>query len=118
MLSIFSEDAITPLWSFGKAAVLGFTNRGQTSACYEEYSRCPYNEEQLIEYLNNHNGGFFRLFGTNGFGNFDNHQSSNYQQDHPVHYQIQTSGQQSQASPSKPHHQLSHRPYSKRNSGI
>ncbi|XP_016844711.2 uncharacterized protein LOC107982048 [Nasonia vitripennis] len=62
LLTAFDSSGTSPILSFGRAALLGYTNRGQSSMCYREYSRCPSNPDQLISYLNNHNGGFFRFF--------------------------------------------------------
>lgn len=39
------------------------TAKGNPSVCYRAYSQCPTDPEKLINYLNNHNGGFFRFFG-------------------------------------------------------
>lgn len=50
---------------FGRAALLGLT----ASDCDSAYPRCPRDETQLLYYLNNHRGGFFRFFnGGNSFG--------------------------------------------------
>lgn len=38
------------------------TSRGNTGTCRYAYPECPTDPEQLIHYLNNHNGGFFRFF--------------------------------------------------------
>ncbi|OXU25594.1 hypothetical protein TSAR_015567 [Trichomalopsis sarcophagae] len=62
LLTAFDSSGTSPILSFGRAALLGYTNRGESSMCYREYSRCPSNPDQLISYLNNHNGGFFRFF--------------------------------------------------------
>ena len=56
----------SPLISFGKSALTGYTNRGNPSVCYRDYPKCPRNNADLVNYLNNHNGGFFRFFGNNG----------------------------------------------------
>ncbi|KAL2713722.1 uncharacterized protein V1478_016279 [Vespula squamosa] len=61
--------AESPLLSFGKAALLGYTSKSNPRNCYQEYSKCPRNPDQLIHYLNNHNGGFFRFFNKVNRGN-------------------------------------------------
>ncbi|KAJ8682505.1 hypothetical protein QAD02_018297 [Eretmocerus hayati] len=76
-LSAFDTSGISPLISFGRAALLGYSNRGHSSICYQEYYRCPRRSDQLISYLNNHNGGFFKLFNSNN-GNFYRPQQSYY----------------------------------------
>lgn len=42
---------------------MGYTTRG--SSCYSAFSRCPNDPDQLVNYLNNYNGGFFRYFNGN-----------------------------------------------------
>ncbi|CAL7936561.1 unnamed protein product [Xylocopa violacea] len=54
--------AASPLLYFGRAMILGYSNRGNSRACYEAYPKCPRDMNGLIYYLNNYNGGFFRLF--------------------------------------------------------
>ncbi|XP_075984920.1 uncharacterized protein LOC142982343 [Anticarsia gemmatalis] len=39
------------------------TSKGNPTPCRYAYSQCPNDPESLINYLNNHNGGFFRFFG-------------------------------------------------------
>ena len=52
--------------NFGRATLLGLTGAGE---CDAAYPRCPRDEEQMLHYLNNHRGGFFRFFnGGNSFG--------------------------------------------------
>lgn len=52
--------------NFGRATLLGLTGGGE---CDAAYPRCPRDEEQMLHYLNNHRGGFFRFFnGGNSFG--------------------------------------------------
>lgn len=48
---------------FGRAAFLGVTTKGNPTSCRYAYPQCPNDPEKLINYLNNHNGGFFRFFG-------------------------------------------------------
>lgn len=47
---------------FGRAALLGYNARGDPRSCQTAYPTCPRDSDQLINYLNNHNGGFFRFF--------------------------------------------------------
>lgn len=47
---------------FGRAALLGYNARGDPRSCTTAYPTCPRDPDQLINYLNNHNGGFFRFF--------------------------------------------------------
>lgn len=53
---------VKTFYTFGKAAVLGYSANGDSYKCTRAYPTCPRNPDQLIEYLNNHNGGFFRYF--------------------------------------------------------
>ncbi|KAK2582327.1 hypothetical protein KPH14_004664 [Odynerus spinipes] len=69
LLTNFNFVETSPLLSFGKAALLGYTSRGSPRNCYQEYPKCPRNPDQLIYYLNNHNGGFFRFFNKLGLAN-------------------------------------------------
>lgn len=52
----------SPILVFGRAALLGYTARGDPRQCLTAYPLCPRNPDQLVDYLNNHNGGFFRFF--------------------------------------------------------
>lgn len=56
----FVDDS--PVLSFARAALLGYSSRGDIRACLTAYPTCPRDPEELIHYLNNHNGGFFRFF--------------------------------------------------------
>lgn len=56
----FVDDS--PLLVFGRAALLGYTARGDPRACLIAYPTCPREPDRLVDYLNNHNGGFFRFF--------------------------------------------------------
>lgn len=38
------------------------TSKNNPGSCRYAYSQCPNDPEQLVHYLNNHNGGFFRFF--------------------------------------------------------
>lgn len=54
--------------NFGRAALLGLT----AGECDAAYPRCPRDENQVLYYLNNHRGGFFRFFnGGSSFGGYD-----------------------------------------------
>ncbi|KAK0169025.1 hypothetical protein PV327_002774 [Microctonus hyperodae] len=64
LTTVGSSDA-SPLLNFGKPALMGYANRGNPGICYRQYSKCPRNPNELVNYLNNHNGGFFRFFNTN-----------------------------------------------------
>lgn len=57
--------------NFGRAALLGYSGSGN---CDVAYPKCPRDEEQILFYLNNHRGGFFRFFnGGQSFGGDDNY---------------------------------------------
>lgn len=62
LLSAYNGISTSPLFVFGRAVFLGMTSKGNTGTCRYAYSQCPTDPEQLIHYLNNHNGGFFRFF--------------------------------------------------------
>lgn len=62
LLSGFSSAQMSPVLHFGKAAVLGFAAKGNPRSCQTAYPECPSDADKLIQYLNNHNGGFFRFF--------------------------------------------------------
>ncbi|XP_076262430.1 uncharacterized protein LOC143197687 [Rhynchophorus ferrugineus] len=62
LLSGVNSANMSPVVHFGKAAFLGFASRGNTRQCEYAYPKCPVNPDKLIQYLNNHNGGFFRFF--------------------------------------------------------
>lgn len=53
---------VNTFYTFGKAALLGYSANGDAYKCTKAYPTCPRNPDQLIDYLNNHNGGFFRYF--------------------------------------------------------
>ncbi|XP_015188695.1 PREDICTED: uncharacterized protein LOC107072899 [Polistes dominula] len=72
LLTKFHFIESSPIFNFGKAALLGYTNRNNPNHCYQEYPKCPRNNDQLIHYLNNHNGGFFRYFNQFNRGNIYN----------------------------------------------
>lgn len=52
----------SPLLNFGRAMILGYSNRGSSLACYRAFPKCPRDSNELVYYLNNYNGGLFRLF--------------------------------------------------------
>lgn len=95
---------------FGRAALLGITS-GENS-CNTAYPRCPRNEDDVLYYLNNHRGGFFKFFnGGSAFGDDNSQYNPNLspytqqqqQQQHPqsqpphqVNYQQQTTVQYQQ----------------------
>ncbi|XP_032673618.1 uncharacterized protein LOC116845252 [Odontomachus brunneus] len=57
---------MSPVLNFARAAALGYSSGGNPTACYRAFPRCPRNTGELVHYLNNHNGGFFRFFGGHG----------------------------------------------------
>lgn len=58
---------------YGRAALLGLSS-GEHS-CHTAYPKCPRNEDDLLFYLNNHRGGFFRFFnGGTAFGDDSQYQ--------------------------------------------
>ncbi|XP_017765202.1 PREDICTED: uncharacterized protein LOC108554433 [Eufriesea mexicana] len=61
-LAKFDVAGSSALFNFGRAMILGYSNRGNSMACYEAFPRCPRDTNGLVYYLNNYNGGFFRLF--------------------------------------------------------
>ena len=48
--------------SFGRAILLGITAKGDPNTCFSAYPLCPRDPDGLVDYLNNHNGGFFQFF--------------------------------------------------------
>ncbi|XP_059053074.1 uncharacterized protein LOC131847510 [Achroia grisella] len=62
LLAAYNGISTSPLFVFGRAVLLGMTSKGNTGTCRYAYSQCPTDPEQLVHYLNNHNGGFFRFF--------------------------------------------------------
>lgn len=75
MLAAFNGLSTSPLFVFGRAVFLGVTSKGNTGTCRYAYPLCPTDPDKLVDYLNNHNGGFFRFFNggpppqyPNGFG--------------------------------------------------
>lgn len=62
LLTVLNFVDDSPLLMFGRAALLGYNARGDPRSCTTAYPTCPRDPDQLINYLNNHNGGFFRFF--------------------------------------------------------
>ncbi|KAH8370843.1 hypothetical protein KR093_005194 [Drosophila rubida] len=52
--------AASPALIYGRAALLGIS--GGERSCVRTYEQCPKNEMEIIHYLNNHRGGFFKFF--------------------------------------------------------
>ncbi|XP_036327259.1 uncharacterized protein LOC118739870 [Rhagoletis pomonella] len=53
--------AQSPALIYGRAALLGVS--GGERSCTQTYAKCPKNEYEILYYLNNHRGGFFKFFG-------------------------------------------------------
>lgn len=62
LLTALAPGTSSPLIAFGKSALMGYANKGNPDICYRQYPHCPRNPSDLVDYLNNHNGGFFRFF--------------------------------------------------------
>ncbi|BES93832.1 Hypothetical protein NTJ_06641 [Nesidiocoris tenuis] len=62
LLTVLNFIDESPLLVFGRAALIGYTARGNPHACVTAYPTCPRDPDALVDYLNNHNGGFFRFF--------------------------------------------------------
>ncbi|XP_050355208.1 uncharacterized protein LOC126776603 [Nymphalis io] len=93
LLSAYNGISTNPLFVFGRAIFLGMSSNGNTASCRYAYPLCPTDPEQLVYYLNNHNGGFFRFFnspqqGQQNVEQFYNQLSQNYghQQGQPQNY--------------------------------
>jgi hypothetical protein len=56
-----ASPAASPMFMFGRAALLGATMR-DPYRCYRSFPECPRDPDRLVDYLNNHNGGFFKMF--------------------------------------------------------
>ncbi|EDW46495.1 GM14949 [Drosophila sechellia] len=50
----------SPALIYGRAALLGLS--GGEKSCIQTYVKCPKNDMEIIHYLNNHRGGFFKFF--------------------------------------------------------
>ncbi|XP_064074204.1 uncharacterized protein LOC135193876 [Vanessa tameamea] len=94
LLSAYNGISSNPLFVFGRAVFLGMSSNGNTASCRYAYPLCPTDPEQLVYYLNNHNGGFFRFFnspqqGQQNVEQFYNQLTQNYglyQQGQPQNY--------------------------------
>jgi hypothetical protein len=64
LLTLVNFGDTSPLMVFGRAVLLGVTAQGDPNTCFSAYPACPRDPDRLVDYLNNHNGGFFRFFGT------------------------------------------------------
>ncbi|CAH1961316.1 unnamed protein product [Acanthoscelides obtectus] len=51
----------TPL-IYLSAALLGYTSKSNSDQCTNTFPNCPSDPDKLVQYLNQHNGGFFRFF--------------------------------------------------------
>ncbi|OWR50050.1 hypothetical protein KGM_215225 [Danaus plexippus plexippus] len=60
LLTAYSGLQSTPVQMFGRALLLGASR--SKAACLDAHPLCPTDTEELVHYLNNHNGGFFRFF--------------------------------------------------------
>ncbi|XP_045779572.1 GATA zinc finger domain-containing protein 14 [Maniola jurtina] len=83
LLSAYSGLTSNPLFVFGRAVLLGAASKSNPATCRYAYTACPTDPEQLVHYLNNHNGGFFRFFnapqqGQQNLEQFYNQLSQNY----------------------------------------
>eukprot|EP00088_Acartia_fossae_P071418 TRINITY_DN9790_c0_g1_i2.p1 TRINITY_DN9790_c0_g1~~TRINITY_DN9790_c0_g1_i2.p1 ORF type:complete len:425 (-),score=90.91 TRINITY_DN9790_c0_g1_i2:62-1336(-) len=48
------------LYPFVRAAIIGHANRASPTNCRQLFRQCPDSTDQLLNYLNNHNGGLFQ----------------------------------------------------------
>lgn len=62
LLAAYNGISSSPLFVFGRAVFLGLTSKDNTGSCRYAYPLCPTDPDKLVDYLNNHNGGFFRFF--------------------------------------------------------
>lgn len=69
LLAAYNGASMSPLFVFGRAVFLGMTSKNNSGTCRYAYSQCPNDPEQLVHYLNNHNGGFFRFFSSPQYPN-------------------------------------------------
>lgn len=61
---IAALPAASPALIYGRAALLGLTGGERT--CSSTYAKCPRDEDEILFYLNNHRGGFFKFFNEPG----------------------------------------------------
>ena len=64
LLTVLDFGNTSPLMVFGRAVLQGISAKGDPDTCFSAYPTCPRDPDRLVDYLNNHNGGFFRFFGT------------------------------------------------------
>lgn len=62
MLSTLNIIDVSPIVTFGTAALIGMSSNGNNNRCIYSYPKCPTDPDDLVYYLNNYNGGFFRYF--------------------------------------------------------
>lgn len=62
LLTVLNFVDDSPILLFARAALLGYSTKGDNKACFTAYPTCPKDPDKLVDYLNNHNGGFFRFF--------------------------------------------------------
>lgn len=62
LLTVLNFVDDSPILLFARAAFLGLSSKGDAKVCLNAYPLCPKDPDQLVNYLNNHNGGFFRFF--------------------------------------------------------
>ncbi|CAK1594206.1 unnamed protein product [Parnassius mnemosyne] len=97
LLSAYSGISSNPLFVFGRAALLGMSSKNNPASCRYAYPQCPTDPEQLVYYLNNHNGGFFRFFNSpqrepQNIKQLYNHLSQNYQSNQQLYPYPQNNG--------------------------
>lgn len=80
---------------YGRAALLGLIS-GEPN-CNTAYPKCPRNEDDLLYYLNNHRGGFFRFFnGGAAFGDSQTYQPDSNPNPNQYQHQYQSSATSNQ----------------------
>lgn len=89
LLTVLNFIDDSPLLVFGRAALLGYTARGNSKVCLSAYPTCPRNPDQLVHYLNNYNGGFFRYFS----GQPSPHHQNGYQNRYAGKYPFESTEQ-------------------------
>ncbi|XP_038221206.1 probable serine/threonine-protein kinase clkA [Zerene cesonia] len=87
LLSAYGGISSNPLFVFGRAVLLGVSSKENPSICRHAYPQCPSDPEQLVHYLNNHNGGFFRFFNSPQQGQQDVQQFYNHLQNYQINQQ-------------------------------
>uniref|UniRef100_A0A182YSD0 Uncharacterized protein n=1 Tax=Anopheles stephensi TaxID=30069 RepID=A0A182YSD0_ANOST len=66
----------SPWLKFSRAALLGYGIGANSCDAY--YPKCPKDEMQILYYLNNHRGGFFRFFNNGDQGQYPQQQQQQY----------------------------------------